>query len=127
MKKLLLIITIINFFSLYGQHTNTNKFRQLYDQLATPNVYRTAAGAPGHKYYQNNAHYEMQLTLNDNEHKITGSEKITYVNNSPDLLEYLWIQLDQNVRAKNSDSYKISTGGINSLSSRSIKRIFPTC
>lgn len=126
MKKLLLIITIINFFSLYGQHTNTNKFRQLYDQLATPNVYRTAAGAPGHKYYQNNAHYEMQLTLNDNEHKITGSEKITYVNNSPDLLEYLWIQLDQNVRAKNSDSYKISTGGINSLSSRSIKRIFPT-
>lgn len=126
MKKLLLIITIINFFSLYGQHTNTNKFRQLYDQLATPNIYRTAAGAPGHKYYQNNAHYEMQLTLNDNEHKITGSEKITYVNNSPDLLEYLWIQLDQNVRAKNSDSYKISTGGINSLSTRSIKRIFPT-
>ena len=125
MKKILLIISIINFSNFFGQHTNENKFRQLYDQLATPNIYRTAAGAPGHKYYQNNAHYIMDITLNDQEQKITGSESITYVNNSPDALEYLWIQLDQNVRSKSSDSYKISSGGINSIGSKSIKRIFP--
>jgi hypothetical protein len=125
MKKILLIISIINFSNFFGQHTNENKFRQLYDQLATPNIYRTAAGSPGHKYYQNNAHYIMDITLNDKEQKITGSESITYVNNSPDALEYLWIQLDQNVRAKSSDTYKVSTGDINSIGSKSIKKIFP--
>ena len=125
MKNTLLIISILNFLNLFGQNTNENKFRQLYDQLATPNIYRTAAGAPGHKYYQNNAHYIMDITLNDQEQKITGSETITYVNNSPDALEYLWIQLDQNVRAKSSDSYKIAAGDINSLGAKSINRIFP--
>ena len=125
MKNTLLIISILNFLNFFGQNTNENKFRQLYDQLATPNIYRTAAGAPGHKYYQNNAHYIMDITLNDREQKITGSETITYVNNSPDALEYLWIQLDQNVRAKSSDSYKIAAGDINSLGAKSINRIFP--
>ena len=127
MKRTLLfsLIFIINFSYLTGQNTNENKFKQLYDQLATPNIYRTAAGAPGHKYYQNNAHYSMDITLNDQEQKITGKETITYVNNSPDALEYLWIQLDQNVRSKSSDSYKIATGDINGISSKSIKRIFP--
>ena len=67
----------------------------------------------------------MDITLNDQEQKITGKETITYVNNSPDALEYLWIQLDQNVRSKSSDSYKIATGDINGISSKSIKRIFP--
>ena len=127
MKKTLLfsIASLINFSFLIGQNTNDSKFKQLYDQLATPNIYRTAAGAPGHKYYQNNAHYSMDITLNDQEQKITGKETITYVNNSPDALEYLWIQLDQNVRSKSSDSYKIATGDINGISSKSIKRIFP--
>jgi len=127
MKRTLLfsLIFIINFSYLTGQNTNESKFKQLYDQLATPNIYRTAAGAPGHKYYQNNAHYSMDITLNDQEQKITGKETITYVNNSPDALEYLWIQLDQNVRSKSSDSYKIATGDINGISSKSIKRIFP--
>ena len=127
MKKTLLfsLASLINFSFIIGQNTNDNKFKQLYDQLATPNIYRTAAGAPGHKYYQNNAHYSMDITLNDQEQKITGKETITYVNNSPDALEYLWIQLDQNVRSKSSDSYKIATGDINGISSKSIKRIFP--
>ena len=127
MKKTLLfsLASLINFSFLIGQNTNDSKFKQLYDQLATPNIYRTAAGAPGHKYYQNNAHYSMDITLNDQEQKITGKETITYVNNSPDALEYLWIQLDQNVRSKSSDSYKIATGDINGISSKSIKRIFP--
>ncbi|MBG16503.1 MAG: aminopeptidase [Crocinitomicaceae bacterium] len=126
MKKILIILSFFSIYNLSAQSTNQNKFRQLYDLLATPNSYRTAGGAPGHRYYQNNAHYVMNLTLNDQEQKITGSETITYVNNSPDNLEYLWIQLDQNVRSKTSDSYKVSTGDINSLSDRSFRRMFPT-
>lgn len=83
-------------------HTNTNKFRQLYDQWATPNMFRTASGAPGPAYYQNTADYKMQIELNDKEQIITGEETITYHNNSQDDLEYLWVQLDQNVRKKDS-------------------------
>ena len=108
-----------------NQYLNYNKFKQLKEEIATPNVYRTAAGAPGHQYYQNEADYTMNITLNDQQQKITGSETIKYHNNSPDKLEYLWIQLDQNKRAKNSDSYKIQTGGVNSLNSRSIKNMNP--
>ena len=80
------------------------KFEQLGTMLPTPNTYRTASGAPGHQYWQQKADYKMKITLDDNNQTITGSETITYYNNSPDNLEYLWVQLDQNMRAKDSDS-----------------------
>ena len=83
-------------------HTNQNKFRQLYDEFATPNVYRTASGAPGHQYYQNTADYKMDITLDDENTRLYGEETITYTNNSPDALDYLWVMLDQNIRSKNS-------------------------
>jgi len=80
------------------------KFEQLGTMLPTPNTYRTASGAPGHEYWQQKADYKMDITLNDENQSITGSETITYYNNSPDALEYLWVQLDQNVRARDSDT-----------------------
>ena len=80
------------------------KFEQLGTVLPTPNTYRTASGAPGHEYWQQKADYKMKITLDDNNQSITGSETITYYNNSPDVLEYLWVQLDQNMRASDSDS-----------------------
>ncbi len=87
-------------------HTNQNKFKQLYDEFATPNVYRNASGAPGHQYYQQQADYKIKVKLTDpsdgSEPKLTGSESITYTNNSPDKLEFLWLQLDQNKRSKDS-------------------------
>ena len=83
-------------------HTNQNKFRQLYEEFSTPNQYRTASGAPGPQYYQNQADYKMDIELDDKTQKLTGVETITYHNNSPDVLEYLWVQLDQNIRSKNS-------------------------
>jgi hypothetical protein len=92
---------------------NNNKFKQLKEELPTPNSYRTASGAPGHEYYQQQADYDMQVTLDDNEQKIYGTETITYYNNSPDDLEYLWVQLDQNMRAKDSDTHKIRTSSLN--------------
>jgi len=89
------------------QRVNTNAFRQLGQELPTPNVYRTASGAPGHEYWQQKADYNMKIRLDDATQRIDGSETITYTNNSPDELRYVWLQLDQNVRALDSDSYKI--------------------
>ena len=87
---------------------NRSKFRQIKQEAPTPNVYRTASGAPGHLYWQNEADYEMQIELDDATQRLHGTETITYHNNSPDELAYLWVQLDQNVRAKESDTRKIS-------------------
>ena len=111
LKKQWLLIPagILWTFVLYAQsgNTNTNKFKQLKEELATPNVYRNAAGAPGHEYYQQKADYVINVTLDDKNQVIRGEETITYTNNSPDALEYLWLQLDQNMRAKDSDTRKI--------------------
>lgn len=93
-------------------HTNTNKFRQLYDEFSTPNMYRSASGAPGAAYYQQQADYKMDIVLDDKNMKLSGFETITYFNNSPDDLKYLWVQLDQNKRAKDSKSPLIETSGI---------------
>jgi hypothetical protein len=82
----------------------SNKFNQMYDLLATPNMFRTASGAPGPAYYQQQADYKIDVELDDKNSKLSGSETITYYNNSPDTLEYLWVQLDQNQAAKNSQS-----------------------
>ncbi len=87
-----------------GGHTNQSKFRQMYQEFATPNSYRSASGAPGPNYYQQQADYEMDIVLDDEKARIYGEETITYFNNSPDKLEYLWVQLDQNRRAKDSKS-----------------------
>jgi hypothetical protein len=83
---------------------DTNKFSQMYDLLATPNMFRNAAGAPGPAYYQQQADYKIDIELDDKNSKLTGAETIIYYNNSPDSLEYLWVQLDQNQAAKDSDS-----------------------
>ena len=103
-------------------NTNDNRFRQLYDELPTPNAYRTASGAPGHEYWQQKADYTMDIRLDDENQRVYGEETIKYTNNSPDVLTYLWVQLDQNVRAKDSDTYKISTSSIDERSTlRQIK------
>jgi len=83
---------------------DANKFSQMYDLLATPNMFRTASGAPGPAYYQQQADYKIDVELDDKRAKLSGYETITYYNNSPDSLEYLWIQLDQNEASKNSQS-----------------------
>ena len=81
---------------------NTNKFRQMYDIMATPNMFRTASGAPGPAYYQQKADYKMNLELDDKNSKLYGVETITYHNNSPENLEYLWVQLEQNIERPDS-------------------------
>ena len=80
------------------------KFAQLDQELPTANSYRTASGAPGHAYYQQKADYKMNLVLDDAKQRLDGFETITYTNNSPDRLDYLWLQLDQNIYDENSDT-----------------------
>jgi len=93
-------------------HYNTNRFKQLHEEFATPNSYRSASGVPGPAYYQQQADYDIKVTLDDTNAKIYGKETITYTNNSPDALTYLWIQLDQNIRSKNSKAPLRDGGGV---------------
>ena len=81
-----------------------DKFRQLDELLPTPTTYRNAAGAPGHEYWQQQADYDIKVSLDDEKQRLTGEETITYHNNSPDSLSYLWLQLDQNRFRADSDS-----------------------
>ncbi|GGD44702.1 M1 family metallopeptidase [Muriicola marianensis] len=94
-------------------HTNQNKFRQMYQEFATPNMYRSASGTPGPSYYQQQADYKMDIELDDKNARLYGEETITYHNNAPDALEFLWLQLDQNVRSRDSKSPLRNGNGVN--------------
>src|SRR6476661_6835012 len=75
---------------------HANKFEQMGTTLPTPNEYRTASGAPGPKYWQQRCDYDIKAELDEPNLKLIGSETVTYFNNSPDVLSYLWLQLDEN-------------------------------
>ena len=125
MKKFISLFIILNFGlnltwsqepvskEIQKGHYNLSKFKQLNEEFATPNMYRTAAGAPGKNYYQQRADYKIDIILDDKNQKIFGTQTITYYNNSPDVLEYLWIQLDQNRKKPNSLSNAVSNDGPN--------------
>ena len=89
-----------------------DKFKQLEELLPTPNDYRTASGTPGHAYWQQQVDYKMNLRLEDETQKLYGEEVITYHNNSPDVLTYLWLQLDQNNFKEDSDANRIRKSSI---------------
>jgi hypothetical protein len=121
-KHLNILILSLSFFIVQAQetevgketmqgHYNTNKFKQLNEELPTPNAYRTASGAPGFAYYQQQADYDMHITLDDKNQRLYGEATVTYTNNSPDPLDYLWIQLEQNRKKPNSLSEKVSGDG----------------
>ena len=74
-----------------------DKFRQLDEALPTPNTWRNAGGQPGHEYWQQKVDYEIKAVLDEDNRRLTAEETITYTNNSPDTLSYLWLQLDQNI------------------------------
>jgi len=109
----------LTFVALCGALTAQNnpawedKFKQLGPELATPNDYRTASGAPGHEYWQQQVDYDMKIRVDDSTQRLYGEEVITYHNNSPDVLYYLWIQLDQNYLDKESDTWKVEQSKIN--------------
>ncbi len=111
MKRIFLITTALffSFCAMAQNGYNENQFQQLGETLPTPNTYRTASGAPGHEYWQQKVDYNIKVVLNDENQSLTGVETITYINNSPDALPYLWLQLDQNLFSPTSDTYITET------------------
>lgn len=108
MRKIALLTFSLLFASVgFSQNENNSLFKQLTPELPTPNMYRTGSGAPGAFYYQQQADYKIELRLDDENQRIYGEEVITYTNNAPEALDYLWIQLDQNMRAQNSLTQQI--------------------
>ncbi|MFB2119134.1 M1 family metallopeptidase [Parapedobacter sp. 2B3] len=89
-----------------------NKFEQLGTLLSDPNVYRTASGAPGHQYWQQKADYVIDVEVDDENQRVTGSETITYTNNSPDPLNYLWLQLDENEHKADAESKRFDESSL---------------
>ncbi len=125
MKRILTLVLLAGSLLSFAQEevdrTWKQKFEQLGTTLPTPNTYRTASGAPGHEYWQQRADHKMQIVLNDDNQTISGKETVTYYNQSPDVLTYLWLQLDQNMRAQDSDTPLIRGGSMrDTLSSRAI-------
>jgi Peptidase family M1 domain len=95
-----------------AQYNANNRFEQLGAQLPSPNTTRSASGAPGKDYWQQRADYDIKVELDERNNEIIGSETITYFNNSPDALRYVWIQLDQNLFAKDSPGPISRTGSV---------------
>ncbi len=95
----------------FGQSKSkpSDKFKQLEENLPTPNDYRTASGAPGNRYWQQRADYVIDVEIDDANQRLIGKETITYKNLSPDTLSYVWVQVDQNIFAKDSLSQKTQT------------------
>src|SRR5262245_41796675 len=100
-----------------------NKFEQLGTILPTPNEYRTASGAPGPKYWQQRCDYDIKCELDEKNLKLTGSEQITYFNNSPNQLTYLWLQLDENQHSsKNNANYQDGSNVSSRMNSTQLER-----
>ncbi len=117
MKKVFLFfVSAAGFAAVHAQNIQNNpgsnhgnKFEQLGTILPTPNEYRSASGAPGPKYWQQRCDYDIKATLDEKALKLTGTETITYYNNSPDVLRYLWLQLDENEHSSvNNANYQTS-------------------
>ncbi|MGZ8524891.1 MAG: M1 family peptidase, partial [Chitinophagaceae bacterium] len=101
-----------------------NKFEQLGSIMPTPNEYRTASGAPGPKYWQQRADYDIKCELDEKNLKLKGTETITYFNNSPNTLTYLWLQLDENEHnTLNNANYQNSNRMNNQVSPVQLDRV----
>jgi hypothetical protein len=105
-KTILLLLLLLPILGTAQQGSWQGKFEQLDQMLPTPNSYRSSSGAPGVNYWQQRADYTINVELNDEKQSITGSETITYYNNAPEDLKYLWVQLDQNLYADGSMTRK---------------------
>ena len=102
----ILIITILVNFNLTAQTQPwQGKFEPIDNLIAPPNTYRTASGAPGRDYWQQRANYNIKATIDEKTNTLSGEETITYFNNSPDELSYLWLQLEQNVNKKENEDF----------------------
>ena len=108
----IVLFFLVLYFNGNTQTQWNGKFEQLGEILPTPNSYRTGSGAPGSNYWQQRADYVINAEVNDKTQLLTGSETITYYNNAPESLKFLWLQLDQNIFAGQSIMNQTSTGAV---------------
>lgn len=100
-------------FFVYAQNQPyQGKFEPIDNMITAPNVYRSASGAPGKAYWQQRADYKIKAQLDEKNNILSGDETITYYNNSPDDLSYLWIQLEQNVNKKGNEDFGFAFGNV---------------
>ena len=100
-------------FSVFAQNQPyQGKFEPIDNMITAPNVYRSASGAPGKAYWQQRADYKIKAQLDEKNNILSGDETITYYNNSPDDLYYLWIQLEQNVNKKGNEDFGFAFGNV---------------
>ncbi len=131
MRRLLVLLLAVMVSAIYAQDIKNNptsnhgnKFEQLGTILPTPNEYRTASGAPGPKYWQQRADYVIKAELDEKKLQLNGSETITYFNNSPDVLTYIWLQLDENEHSTiNNANYQDNSTLNNRVSTMMLDRL----
>ena len=129
--KFILLFLLLQMNVAIAQNTNpsSSKYDQhlVFDPLFYPrmsNEYRTASGMPGVKYWQNRADYKLSVLLDTAQHSVSGTSLITYTNNSPDILPFLWLQLDQNIFKEDSRGEQTSALGRSRLHDESDARMF---
>ena len=102
----MLALLAVTSLALQSQVADTSPFRAL--PLPTPTDVRSSSGAPGPRYWQQEASYVIRATLDTGAQSIAGRETIHYVNHSPDSLGFVWVQIEQNIFAKNSVTYQLN-------------------
>jgi hypothetical protein len=131
MKTNLLVLGLLMTSFLFAQNIQNNpnsnhgnKFEQLGTTFPTPNEYRTASGAPGPRYWQQRCDYDIRCELDEKNLMLKGSETVTYFNNSPDVLTYLWLQLDENEHSSvNNANYQDSDPMPRQMSVQQLKQL----
>ncbi len=113
----LLVLCLCVIISLEGQSNHGNKFEQLGTTLPTANNYRNMDGSPGPDYWQQRVDYDIECSLDEKEQRLDGKELITYYNQSPSTLNYLWLQLDENEHSSESDKHKMEGSTIQDVMS----------
>lgn len=121
------LLTINLASSLYAQTSNHgNKFEQITDLLPSPNSYRAMDGNPGPEYWQQRCDYEIDCYLDVENQRLHGKELITYYNQSPNTLRYLWLQLDENQHSVENDNQYFDPSSIKSIMSENELRNLET-
>jgi hypothetical protein len=117
-------ITLIYSLPLMGQGPSNHghKFEQLGTMLPTPNTYRNMDGSPGPDYWQQRVDYDIECWLDEKLQQLRGKEKITYYNQSPSTLHYLWLQLDENEHHASADKHRIEGSKISDIMSENALR-----
>ena len=121
-RKILYLLVFVLFSFHYGYNQDSPnhgfKFEQLGSVLPSANEYRNMDGTPGPKYWQQKADYQIKCSLDPKELRLDGAETITYYNNSPNTLRYLWLQLDENEHAAGADNLRSDPSSIESITRR---------